>query len=73
MVANDLDVTLFHYEDISNVPNGVNLADAREILDLSLLDRLQCIKKKEHNPHVPIAHSVIFLESCYKKIIKAYG
>ena len=36
MVANDLDVTIFHYEDISNVPNGVNLADAREILDLSL-------------------------------------
>ena len=55
MVANDLDVTLFHYEDVSNVPNGVNLANAREILDLSLLDRLQCIKKKEHNPLVPIA------------------
>ena len=55
MVANDLDVTLFHYDEISNVPSGVNLADAREILDLSLLDRLQCIKKKENNPHVPIA------------------
>ena len=48
MVANNLDVTLYHYEPISNLPKGVKLADASEILDLSLLDRLQCIKKKEH-------------------------
>ena len=67
MVANDLDVTLFHYEDISNVPNGVNLADAREILDLSLLDKLQCIKKKEHNPHVPIAQFSDFFRILLQK------
>ena len=40
MVANNLDVTLYHYEPITNLPKGVKLADACEILDLSLLDRL---------------------------------
>ena len=51
MVANDLDVTLFHYEDISNVPKGVNLANAREILDLSLLDRLQSVSYTHLRAH----------------------
>ena len=55
MVANGLDVTLYHYESVSNVPSGINLADGTEILDVSLLDRLKCIRKKELNPQVPIA------------------
>ena len=38
MVANNLDVTLYHYDEITNVPDGIKLADASEILDLSLLD-----------------------------------
>ena len=47
MIANNLDVTLYHYEAVSNVPSGLKLADASEIFDLSLLDKLQCIKRKE--------------------------
>ena len=31
MVANNLDVTLYHYEAVSNVPSGLKLADASEI------------------------------------------
>ena len=67
MVANNLDVTLYHYEPISNLPKGVKLADASEILDLSLLDRLQCIKKKEHNPQIPIAQFSDFFRIILQK------
>ena len=56
MVANDLDVSLYSYESVSNVPEGIKLKDANEILDLSLLDKLQCIKKKENNSYQPIVN-----------------
>ena len=56
MVANDLDVSLYSYESVSNVPEGIKLKDANEILDLSLLDKLQCIKKKENNSFQPIVN-----------------
>ena len=67
MIANNLDVTLYHYGALSNVPSGVKLADASEILDLSLLDRLQCIKKKEHNPQIPIAQFSDFFRIILQK------
>ncbi len=67
MIANNLDVTLYHYGPVSNVPSGVKLADASEILDLSLLDRLQCIKKKEHNPQIPIAQFSDFFRIILQK------
>ncbi len=40
-----MDVTLFHYGPISNVPPGIRTADGREILNLSLIERLQPIKR----------------------------
>ena len=70
MVANNLDVTLYHYDEITNVPDGIKLADASEILDLSLLDRLQCIKKKENNPHIPIAQFSDFFRIYLQKYEK---
>ena len=74
MIANNLDVTLYHYGALSNVPSGVKLADASEILDLSLLDRLQCIKKKEHNPQIPIAQfSDFFRIILQKRKTKVFG
>ena len=67
MVANNLDVTLYHYGAVSNVPSGIKLADASEILDLSLLDKLQCIKRKEHNPLRPIAQFSDFFRIILQK------
>ena len=67
MVANGLDVTLYHYESVSNVPSGINLADGTEILDVSLLDRLKCIRKKELNPQVPIAQFSDFFRILLQK------
>jgi hypothetical protein len=43
MVHCGMDVTLFHYEPVTNVPEGVNLADGAGVLDGNLLSRLQSI------------------------------
>ena len=67
MVANGLDVTLYHYESISNVPSGINLADGTEILDVSLLDRLKCIRKKELNLTYQLHNLAIFSGFFFKK------
>jgi len=56
MVAHGMDLTLYTYENVSNVPKGVNIANGNEILDLALLDRLQLIKKPHRNDRQPIAN-----------------
>lgn len=56
MVANDLDVTLYTYGDVPNVPEGVTLAEGRTICDPALLDRLQLVRKPENNAWQPIAN-----------------
>ena len=70
MVANNLDVSLYCYDDLSNVPDGIKLKDANEILDISLLERLQCIKKKENNPSQPIANFSDFFRIFLQKFEK---
>ena len=76
MLANNLDVSLYCYDDLSNVPDGIKLKDANEILDISLLERLQCIKKKENNPSQPIANFSdffrIFLQKIRKRAVVRY-
>ncbi len=47
MVRAGLDVTLYHYGPLQNVPSGVKLEDARAVLDIGLLDRLRLLKQKE--------------------------
>jgi len=56
MVRAGLDVTLFHYGPLQNVPAGVKLADARGVLDLGLLDRLQMRKRIDRAAWQPIAN-----------------
>ena len=70
MVANNLDVSLYRYDDLFNVPDGIKLKDANEILDISLLERLQCIKKKENNPSQPIANFSDFFRIFLQKFEK---
>ncbi len=70
MVANNLDVSLYCYDELSNVPDGIKLKDANEILDISLLERLQCIKKKENNPSQPIANFSDFFRIFLQKFEK---
>lgn len=56
MVANGLDLTLYTFGDIPNAPNGAKLADAAEILDRKLIDRLQLVKRAERNHRQPVQH-----------------
>lgn len=56
MVDNGMDVTLYIYDEVKNVPDGVKIADGNKILDIALLDRLQCVKKPEQNSRQPIAN-----------------
>ncbi len=67
MCANNLDVSLYSYGNISNVPSGVKIEDANNILDIGLLERLQCIKNKKLNPHVPIAQFSDFFRIMLQK------
>ena len=67
MYANNLDVTLYTYGNISNVPSGIKIEDANNILDIGLLERLQCIKNKKLNPHVPIAQFSDFFRIMLQK------
>ncbi len=54
MVANNMDVTLYTYGEVTNVPAGVTIADGHEILDIGLIDRLQLIKKAHMNNRQPV-------------------
>lgn len=47
MVRAGLDVTLYHYGSLENLPDGIKTADASEILDLKLIERLQLLKRKK--------------------------
>lgn len=56
MVAQGMDVTVYTYGEIPNLPAGITLADGREICDPSLLERLQLIRRPERNAWQPIAN-----------------
>ncbi len=45
MVAQGMDVSVYTYGDIPNLPAGIALADGNEVLDTSLLSRLAPVKK----------------------------
>lgn len=56
MVANNMDVTLYSYGKINNVPDGVKIADGNEILDIALLERLKLVKNTQRNNRQPVAN-----------------
>lgn len=56
MVAQGLDVTVYTYGDIPNLPKGVKGADAEPILARRFIDRLSLIKKQDNNSWQPIAN-----------------
>lgn len=53
MVANRLDVNLYTFGEIPNVPTGVKIHDASKILDGALRSRLFATVKKEYNHWLP--------------------
>lgn len=60
MVRAGLDVTLYHYGPVQNVPDGVRLADAQEILDIALMERLKMVKRTDRPWQVPMNFSDFF-------------
>ncbi|MHA3916451.1 hypothetical protein [Halovulum sp. GXIMD14793] len=48
MLANDMDVTVFTFGDVPNLPDDIRQRDGRDILDPALLDRLQPIRMQAH-------------------------
>ncbi len=53
MAASGMDVTLFTYGDVTNVPTGITVRDGNEILDRSLVKRLVPIAKKAQAAWLP--------------------
>jgi hypothetical protein len=56
MVKCGMDVTLYHYKPVRNVPDGVKISNGRDILDPSLIDRLSLIRYSDHNNWRPIVN-----------------
>src|SRR5690606_27614406 len=60
MVRAGLDVTVYRYGEVDNIPDGVKIADGREVLDLSLMDRLKMVKRQDRLWQVPANFSDFF-------------
>ena len=67
MVDKGMDVTLFAYGDIPNIPPGVNVLDAETVLPLEMIERLTPIHKKNRVSHQPVMNfSDLFRVKCQK-------
>ncbi len=53
MVANGLEVSLYTYGDVPNLPQGITLRDGEEILNSSYLSKLQPVAKREYKTWLP--------------------
>jgi hypothetical protein len=56
MVAQGMDVTVYTYGDIPNLPKGIKGADAESILKRDFIKRISLIKKADHNQWQPVAN-----------------
>lgn len=70
MVANGMDVTLYVYGHVDNVPAGVKVADGNEILDFALVERLKLVKKTFRNHIQPLVNFSDFFRIFLQKYEK---
>ena len=54
MVDVGMDVTLFTYGDVPNLPRGVNVLDGKTVLPLNLIKRLAPVYRKDRIPCQPV-------------------
>ncbi|MCY4260905.1 MAG: hypothetical protein OXC91_11645 [Rhodobacteraceae bacterium] len=64
-VANGMDVTLYTYGSVDNVPKGIAIADGATILPLELADRMRSARHPEADPPF-IAFSDFFRIECQR-------